>query len=108
MMSFNSSNYSYRVAEEHAEFTPQELGIVQLIPLAEYPERMFEGYTFWMYIDRQVSTDRSENLATVYYPLRSGLPVLVVCSNHKIIEIHWKSGEKGLTKEILRQLEVTV
>ncbi|MDY7022264.1 MAG: hypothetical protein SWJ54_13050 [Cyanobacteriota bacterium] len=108
MMSFNVSNYSYRVAQEHAEFIPQELGTVQLIEREKYPEMTPEGYTFWMYIDRQTSSDRLENLATIYYPLRPGLPVRVVCSNCQTIEIYWKSGEKGLTREILVQLEAKI
>lgn len=104
-MSFIPSSYSYRVAGEHAEFSPQNLGTVQLISAADYPQNIPENYTFWMYIDRQNSDFPPQNLAAVYYPLRSGLPVLVVRSNQQTLEIRWKSGDKGLTKEILLQLE---
>ncbi|MEB3283626.1 MAG: hypothetical protein VKK42_32355 [Lyngbya sp.] len=104
-MSSTPSSYSYRVAREHAEFSPQDLGSVELISPVDYPPEIPENYTFWMYIDRQNSTLAPQKLAAVYYPLNSGLPVLVVRSNNKIIEIYWKSGNKGLTKEILLQLE---
>ncbi|WP_413163432.1 hypothetical protein ACL6C3_28945 [Capilliphycus salinus ALCB114379] len=103
-MSSIPSSYSYRVAREHAEFSPKGLGSVELISPVDYPPEISENYTFWMYIDRQNSTSASKKLATVYYPLNSGLPVLVICSNNKIIEINWESGDKGLTQEILLQL----